>query len=139
MAIACDRPRRSILIESIMYDLKKIVFCAVVLCVWWIHIAECKFMVDGRTTTTATTTTTTDYHYSIVTNGEISFPGIIVRPSVYRQCETPVLKNGIVRLRQRGKLIRYQCAPTFTLYGDRYSGCQMGRWEHPVPICISNC
>ncbi|XP_037046530.1 uncharacterized protein LOC119081600 [Bradysia coprophila] len=53
-----------------------------------------------------------------------------------RQCETPVLKNGSVRLRQRGKLIRYLCLPHFTLIGDKYSSCVQGQWENPVPMCI---
>lgn len=54
-----------------------------------------------------------------------------------RQCETPILKNGSVRLRQRGKIIRYFCYDSFTLIGDQYSSCLKGQWENPVPMCIS--
>lgn len=56
---------------------------------------------------------------------------------VLRLCDNPTLRNGTVRLRQRGKLIRYQCNTGFTLVGDRYSACISGRWENQVPICIS--
>ncbi|KAJ6635387.1 hypothetical protein Bhyg_13972 [Pseudolycoriella hygida] len=61
------------------------------------------------------------------------------RPSsaIPRQCETPVLKNGSVRLRQRGRLIRYNCLPSFTLIGDKYSSCNQGQWDNHVPMCIT--
>lgn len=57
--------------------------------------------------------------------------------SLLYQCQTPTLKNGQVRIRQRGRLARFTCAYSYTVYGDRFAECKSGRWDNPVPHCIS--
>lgn len=62
---------------------------------------------------------------------------IAFRPGLFRACELPKLKNGVVRLRQRGRLAMFTCRSPFILHGDRYASCISGRWDVPSPACIS--
>ncbi|XP_055596246.1 uncharacterized protein LOC129746568 [Uranotaenia lowii] len=52
------------------------------------------------------------------------------------ECQTPYFQNGIAKLRQRNKMVRFTCASGFTLVGNMYSMCEKGRWDTPIPICI---
>uniref|UniRef100_A0A336LS52 CSON015032 protein n=1 Tax=Culicoides sonorensis TaxID=179676 RepID=A0A336LS52_CULSO len=62
-----------------------------------------------------------------------------LRPvGLFRGCETPKLKNGVVRLRQRGRLVNFSCRSPFILHGDRYASCISGRWDVRPPICIKS-
>lgn len=53
------------------------------------------------------------------------------------ECPTPYFPNGVAKPRQRNKMIRFTCASGFTLVGNMYSMCEKGRWDTPIPICIS--
>ncbi|XP_063698157.1 uncharacterized protein LOC134829092 [Culicoides brevitarsis] len=60
------------------------------------------------------------------------------RPGLFRACDLPKIKNGVVRLRQRGRLAMFNCRSPYILHGDRYSSCISGRWDVPPPICIKS-
>ncbi|XP_058795979.1 MAM and LDL-receptor class A domain-containing protein 2-like isoform X2 [Phymastichus coffea] len=53
------------------------------------------------------------------------------------QCPTPRLKNGRIRARGRGRIIRYSCYADYELVGNKYSTCIRGSWDTPTPICVS--
>ncbi|XP_014218104.1 uncharacterized protein LOC106646576 [Copidosoma floridanum] len=53
-------------------------------------------------------------------------------------CPTPGgLKNGRIRARGRGRIIRYSCFSGYELVGNKYSTCIRGSWDTPTPICVS--
>lgn len=54
-------------------------------------------------------------------------------------CPSPHFPNGVAKLRQRNKMIRFTCASGFQLVGNMYSMCDKGRWDTSIPICISKC
>ncbi|OXU26669.1 hypothetical protein TSAR_014496 [Trichomalopsis sarcophagae] len=58
-------------------------------------------------------------------------------PSDSPQCPTPRLKNGRIRARGRGRIIRYSCYTDYELVGNKYSTCIRGSWDTPTPICVS--
>ncbi|XP_041983697.1 MAM and LDL-receptor class A domain-containing protein 2-like [Aricia agestis] len=58
------------------------------------------------------------------------------RIRVSSTCTIPTLANGKLKLRQRGRLVRFQCNPQYTLVGSRYASCVNGRWDEPLPVCI---
>ncbi|XP_050091020.1 uncharacterized protein LOC126574716 [Anopheles aquasalis] len=51
------------------------------------------------------------------------------------QCSIPYFPNGEAKIRNRGRMIRYDCMIGFKLIGNRYSNCQNGRWDTTVPVC----
>lgn len=62
---------------------------------------------------------------------------LFAEQSSFVACGKVSIKNGISKMRNRGKFIRYQCATGFELYGSRYASCSNGRWDSDIPICIS--
>lgn len=60
------------------------------------------------------------------------------RASVPR-CVNPRLffRNGLTKLRFRGRVVKYICRPGYTLFGDSVSTCNAGRWDRPVPVCAA--
>ncbi|XP_040358695.2 uncharacterized protein LOC8032550 [Ixodes scapularis] len=60
------------------------------------------------------------------------------RASVSR-CPNPRLyfRNGVAKLRFRGRVAKYICLPGFTLFGESVATCYAGRWDRPVPICAA--
>lgn len=66
-----------------------------------------------------------------------------IRPSrsslVSARCVNPRLyfRNGLTKLRFRGRVVKYICRPGFSLFGDSVSTCNAGRWDRPVPICAA--
>ncbi|XP_035786677.1 uncharacterized protein LOC118463867 [Anopheles albimanus] len=51
------------------------------------------------------------------------------------QCSIPYFPNGEAKIRNRGRMLRYDCVNGFKLIGNRYSNCQNGRWDTTVPVC----
>ncbi|KAI5645912.1 MAM domain, meprin/A5/mu domain-containing protein [Phthorimaea operculella] len=43
-----------------------------------------------------------------------------------------------VRIRQRGKLFKFQCFPTYRLVGSRYVTCRDDSWDAPLPVCVKS-
>ncbi|KAK8776846.1 hypothetical protein V5799_029809, partial [Amblyomma americanum] len=66
-----------------------------------------------------------------------------IRPSrssvVSARCVNPRLyfRNGLVKMRYRGRVAKYVCRPGYSLFGDSVSTCNAGRWDRPVPICAA--
>lgn len=54
-----------------------------------------------------------------------------------RSCPVKQLANGRVRVRSRGRLMRYMCLEGYTLVGNKYSTCVRGQWDTPTPVCVS--
>ncbi|XP_055375453.1 uncharacterized protein LOC129608148 [Condylostylus longicornis] len=53
------------------------------------------------------------------------------------RCELPILNNGDVKLRHRGKLIRFVCNKSFFLIGNTYAACgNNGKWDIDIPVCV---
>ncbi|KAL3199449.1 hypothetical protein MRX96_014087 [Rhipicephalus microplus] len=82
------------------------------------------------------------HHYARPVRQHVSLLGGI-RPSrsslVSARCVNPRLyfRNGLTRLRFRGRVVKYICRPGYTLIGDSVSTCNAGRWDRPVPICAA--
>lgn len=55
------------------------------------------------------------------------------------RCVNPRLffRNGLTKLRFRGRVVKYICRPGYTLFGDSVSTCNAGRWDRPVPVCAA--
>ncbi|XP_049543948.1 MAM and LDL-receptor class A domain-containing protein 1-like [Anopheles darlingi] len=51
------------------------------------------------------------------------------------QCTVPYFPNGEAKIRNRGRMLRYDCSTGYKLIGNRYSNCQNGRWDTTVPVC----
>lgn len=66
-----------------------------------------------------------------------------IRPSrsslVSARCVNPRLyfRNGVTKLRFRGRVVKYICRPGYSLFGDSVSTCNAGRWDRPVPVCAA--
>ena len=52
-------------------------------------------------------------------------------------CQRSMLKNGSQKFKGRGKFVTYTCSSGYHLVGQMTSVCEKGRWNSPVPICIS--
>ncbi|XP_052869639.1 uncharacterized protein LOC128275243 [Anopheles cruzii] len=68
--------------------------------------------------------------------------GALVRRPLTRQivmqCAAPYFPNGEAKIRNRGRMIRFDCTNGFKLVGNRYSNCQNGRWDTSVPVCVKS-
>ncbi|PBC34819.1 C4b-binding protein beta chain [Apis cerana cerana] len=53
------------------------------------------------------------------------------------RCPMVKLVNGRVRLRVRGRIIKFSCYDGFTLVGTKYATCFRGQWDTPTPICVN--
>ncbi|EFN84956.1 MAM domain-containing glycosylphosphatidylinositol anchor protein 1 [Harpegnathos saltator] len=53
------------------------------------------------------------------------------------RCPPVHLKNGKVRIRARGRIMRYDCFEGYLLVGNKYTSCMHGNWDTPVPVCVS--
>ncbi|XP_063543024.1 MAM and LDL-receptor class A domain-containing protein 1-like isoform X2 [Cydia strobilella] len=53
-----------------------------------------------------------------------------------RTCARPEIAHGTARLKQRGRMARYECLPGYQLVGDKYATCLGGRWDMPKPVCV---
>ncbi|KAL3270817.1 hypothetical protein HHI36_021338 [Cryptolaemus montrouzieri] len=51
-------------------------------------------------------------------------------------CTIPKFPNGRMRIRQRGRFVKYNCNLGFLLSGDKYSNCVHGKWDSPPPKCV---
>ncbi|XP_043477392.1 MAM and LDL-receptor class A domain-containing protein 2-like isoform X2 [Leptopilina heterotoma] len=58
--------------------------------------------------------------------------------SISNKCSPVRLKNGRVRTRGRGKIIRFSCYEGFILIGNKYATCIRGEWDMPTPICVNS-
>ncbi|XP_049296782.1 zonadhesin-like [Anopheles funestus] len=69
-----------------------------------------------------------------------SRPAISMRRPVMRQlvtqCPAPYFPNGEAKIRNRGRMMRFDCSYGFKLVGNRYSNCQNGRWDTSIPVCV---
>lgn len=52
-------------------------------------------------------------------------------------CPAVRLPNGRVRVRARGRIIRFNCYDGYTLVGNKYSNCVRNQWDTPTPVCVS--
>lgn len=53
------------------------------------------------------------------------------------RCPPRKLIGGRVRLRSKGRVAKYVCLRGAQPLGDKYSTCVRGKWDSPIPICIS--
>lgn len=53
------------------------------------------------------------------------------------RCPIVRLNNGKIRVRARGRIVRFNCLDGFTLVGNKYSTCVRGQWDAPIPVCVS--
>ncbi|XP_062535202.1 MAM and LDL-receptor class A domain-containing protein 2-like [Armigeres subalbatus] len=53
-------------------------------------------------------------------------------------CPKPEFVNGLIRMRLRGKYLRFECDADFTLVGSSLLLCKNGKWNSPVPICVKS-
>nr|CAH7761572.1 unnamed protein product [Callosobruchus chinensis] len=51
-------------------------------------------------------------------------------------CPNIAIKNGKVRRRQRGRIIKFMCNTGYLLAGERHSACVRGEWSPPAPKCV---
>lgn len=51
-------------------------------------------------------------------------------------CEKPKLKNGTVRIRSRGQVVRFRCNRPLWLAGAKLALCIKDVWNLPVPLCV---
>ncbi|XP_053666432.1 zonadhesin-like [Anopheles marshallii] len=54
------------------------------------------------------------------------------------QCSAPYFPNGEAKIRNRGRMMRFDCSYGFKLVGNRYSNCQNGRWDTSIPVCVKS-
>ncbi|XP_015919667.2 uncharacterized protein [Parasteatoda tepidariorum] len=47
------------------------------------------------------------------------------------------LKNGRVKIRNRGRIAKFLCDPGYELAGKRFSTCVRGQWNNPIPVCVA--
>ncbi|XP_052677328.1 LOW QUALITY PROTEIN: complement decay-accelerating factor, GPI-anchored-like [Crassostrea angulata] len=52
-------------------------------------------------------------------------------------CEKPKLKNGTVRIRSRGQVVRFRCNRPLWLAGTKLALCIKDVWNLPVPLCVA--
>nr|XP_022335311.1 complement factor H-related protein 1-like [Crassostrea virginica] len=52
-------------------------------------------------------------------------------------CEVPTLRNGRVRLRSKGRVVRFRCRKRFELYGPKIALCLREGWTFPPPFCVA--
>ncbi|XP_052888185.1 zonadhesin-like [Anopheles moucheti] len=53
-------------------------------------------------------------------------------------CSPPYFPNGDPKIRNRGRMMRFDCSYGFKLVGNRYSNCQNGRWDTSIPVCVKS-
>ncbi|TGZ46734.1 Uncharacterized protein DBV15_05495 [Temnothorax longispinosus] len=53
------------------------------------------------------------------------------------RCPVMRLNNGRIRIRGRGRIVRFNCLDGFTLVGNKYSTCVRGQWDTPAPVCVN--
>ncbi|XP_050316191.1 MAM and LDL-receptor class A domain-containing protein 2-like isoform X2 [Anthonomus grandis grandis] len=57
--------------------------------------------------------------------------------ATFTSCTTPVIKNGRIRSRQRGKILKFICNQGYQLAGERTTICTNdGTWDVPIPKCV---
>lgn len=56
---------------------------------------------------------------------------------VQLRCPLVRLNNGKIRVRARGRIVRFNCLDGYTLVGNKYSTCVRGQWDTPTPVCVS--
>ncbi|XP_050080253.1 zonadhesin-like [Anopheles maculipalpis] len=81
----------------------------------------------------------TDSVTSLTEQRRFALPGR--RPAMRQlvvQCPTPYFVNGEVKIRNRGRMVRFDCSYGFKLVGNRYSNCQNGRWDTTTPVCVKS-
>uniref|UniRef100_A0AAG5DHM2 Scavenger receptor class C n=1 Tax=Anopheles atroparvus TaxID=41427 RepID=A0AAG5DHM2_ANOAO len=69
------------------------------------------------------------------------YAGPMRRPitrQIVTQCALPYFPNGEAKIRNRGRMMRFDCAYGFKLVGNRYANCNNGRWDTPVPVCVKS-
>ncbi|XP_061724496.1 MAM and LDL-receptor class A domain-containing protein 2-like [Cydia pomonella] len=59
-----------------------------------------------------------------------------IRSKATRTCARPEIAHGTARLKQRGRMARYECLSGYQLVGDKYATCLGGRWDMPKPVCV---
>ncbi|XP_058124909.1 uncharacterized protein LOC131285426 [Anopheles ziemanni] len=70
-----------------------------------------------------------------------SFSTSYRRPMVRQlvpQCGMPYFPNGEAKLRNRGRMLRFDCVNGFRLIGNKYANCNNGRWDTSIPVCAKS-
>ncbi|XP_070151654.1 uncharacterized protein [Polyergus mexicanus] len=62
---------------------------------------------------------------------------IVCSWQVQIRCPVMRLNNGKIRVRARGRIVRFNCLDGFTLVGNKYSTCVRGQWDTPIPVCVN--
>ncbi|GAB1867983.1 MAM domain-containing glycosylphosphatidylinositol anchor protein 1 [Camponotus japonicus] len=62
---------------------------------------------------------------------------IVCSWQVQIRCPMMRLNNGKIRVRARGRIVRFNCLDGFTLVGNKYSTCVRGQWDTPTPVCVN--
>ncbi len=52
-------------------------------------------------------------------------------------CSKVVLKNGKIKLRSGGRVVKYSCNRDYVLVGESTSTCLLGEWTSETPVCAS--
>ncbi|XP_023029949.2 uncharacterized protein [Leptinotarsa decemlineata] len=51
-------------------------------------------------------------------------------------CPSISIKNGMVRRRGKGRMVKFICNRTYLLAGERHSTCSHGKWDPSPPKCV---
>ncbi|KFB46807.1 AGAP011974-PA-like protein [Anopheles sinensis] len=54
------------------------------------------------------------------------------------QCAMPYFPNGEAKIRNRGRMIRFDCVYGYKLVGNKYANCNNGRWDTSIPVCAKS-
>lgn len=52
-------------------------------------------------------------------------------------CPRPTLRNGKIKPRSNGRVVKYSCNRDFVLVGESTSTCLLGEWTSEAPVCAS--
>lgn len=51
-------------------------------------------------------------------------------------CTKPTLKNGKIKPRSNGRVVKYSCNRDYILVGESTSTCLQGEWTSETPVCV---
>uniref|UniRef100_T1JBF6 Sushi domain-containing protein n=1 Tax=Strigamia maritima TaxID=126957 RepID=T1JBF6_STRMM len=57
--------------------------------------------------------------------------------SISRSCRVPKFPNGKIKIRGRGRILKFACNPGYELVGRRIATCLRSQWSNPTPVCVA--